>query len=115
LLPLPLRRVQSLAVDGVDHVDALAEEDGVVACATREVVFLSVLHVNFVLLPAAVGGVGLVPTQKSSPVPQSMVAAQATPAVNSTAKATETNNKTVLRIPLLGGAKRKVKTPRPAT
>ncbi len=37
-----------------------------------------------------------------------MVAAQATPAVNSTAKATETN-KTVLPSPLLGGAKRKVK------
>jgi hypothetical protein len=36
------------------------------------------------------------PARKSSPVPQSMVAAQATPAVNSTAKATEANSKTVL-------------------
>jgi hypothetical protein len=39
-----------------------------------------------------------------------MVAAQATPAVNSTTKATEANNKTVLSSPLFGGAERKVKT-----
>ncbi len=88
LLSLPLRRVQSLAVDGVDHVDGFVEEDGVVARAARQVVFLSVLRVKFVLRLAAVGGVELVPTQKASPVIQSMVAAQATLAITSTAKAT---------------------------
>ena len=41
LLPLPLRRVPSVAVDGVNHVDALVEEAGIVACAARVVVSLS--------------------------------------------------------------------------
>jgi hypothetical protein len=87
--------VQSLAVDGVDRGDALLEEDGVVTGAAHDVVFLSVLPVNTVFssLLLVVWGSSL----RRSP-PRSMAADQATPAGHSTATATETNNKMVLRI-----------------
>jgi hypothetical protein len=80
----------------------LAEVNGVVACAAREGVFLSVLlsvlpvNLSFSSLPLVVSSC---PYLEVLPVTQSMVAAQATPAINSTAKTTETNNSTVLRFP----------------
>ncbi len=76
----------------------LAEVNGVVACAAREVVFISVLPVNlsFSSLPLVVSSCLYL---EVLPVTQAIVAAQATPAINSTAKTTETNNSTVLRFP----------------